>query len=125
MKKRKKIAVTLVIAVIVLLAVVVMFNQQTTGNATFTQGAFYGPLDKFSVYTNCVYLTEDDGWNVFAKERIQFFNKLGGQMEEAEDHCDIDYRTVREYHCEDGYRKSRPVKCPIQMHCDNGVCVGD
>lgn len=121
MEKRYKI----IAGVIVIFAIIVIALNftNTTGQATLTQGANYGPIKVDSTTNNCVYLTSDDGWDVTKKEKVQYFDVAKGVTEEIEDHCFPEGKVV-EYHCNDAGREvNRLVQCPNQMVCSDGICV--
>ena len=121
MEKGLKIAlVILVIAV----SVVIVFNlPQSTGNATLTPKANYGPInDHTNAYHSCVYLTNNDGWSVTTTQKIRYFNRLTGESVEIADSCYTKTK-VREFDCEGDYMRDRPVICPPRMVCVEGSCV--
>ena len=116
--------VTLIALVAVVVILIAVSNNQTTGNATFTSGANYGAINPgFSVYTQCIYLDLNDGWDVTKKECVKFYDRTAGKYTEYCDACS-GQNSVSETHCEDGYRKTRLVNCPSDMHCVDGACVG-
>ena len=124
MKKELVIGIVIVLAVAVIV-VVSMNSTQTTGQAAFTPGANYGPIGQnFNVYTQCSYVTTDDGWDVTRQTTVKYYNKLEGAMEEYSDQCS-GAESISELHCEDGYRKARLVNCPSGTACKSGACVAE
>ncbi|MBS3086006.1 hypothetical protein J4225_04970 [Candidatus Pacearchaeota archaeon] len=124
MKRDVKVtAIAIVIAIILIAGV--NFITQPTGKATFTKGASYGPIPKETINkVECVYLSEDDGWDVTKQGRVRYFNKAIGDFEEPVDVC-VNFRTVREYNCEKGYGQTRDVICPSNTICSNGACIAE
>ena len=123
MEKRLKIIASLV-AVVVLILIVVIFANQTTGRATFTPGANYGPVnERFNLYPQCTYIDENDGWGVTKQTTVRYLNEITQQYEQYSDQCVGTGNTVSELHCEGGYRKARLVNCPSGTSCDNGACI--
>ena len=115
--------IALIIVLVVGLGIVAVNFSQTTGKATLTSGANYGPIDTgFNTFSECTYLSLNDGWDITYKSRVRAFDKKTGIMVEREDSCDTDTK-VYEYHCEDGYMKERVAICPSKMICKDGICV--
>jgi len=98
--------------------------MNTTGNATLTPGAYYGPIQEgFNLYTQCSYVNTDDGWDVMVPTTVKYFDKTTGQVSQYSDACVGGGNTVAELDCEFGYRKVRNVKCPSETRCVDGACV--
>jgi len=122
MENRGKIISIVVVAILLVIAFV--FVNQSTGQATLTPGANYGPVNnEYNLKTDCVYVSENDGWDVTKKGEVQFFDKSSGVTETRTDHCEEGNIRIREWHCEGNYAKSRLVQCPDQMTCKEGVCI--
>jgi hypothetical protein len=122
MEKRTKLIIG---AIVLIVLVVIMFVvvQKPTGQATFTPGANYGPVQpNFNILTDCKYLNPDDGWDVTVKTEVQYRDRRNGRTETYADAC-TGSNSVTELHCEDGYRKARTVNCPSGTSCKDGACV--
>ena|SRR3989344_6989241 len=123
MEKRSLIIGLIVLIVIVILAFVFL-QTQPTGQATFTPGANYGPVEpNFNVFANCKYLGSDDGWDVTVKTEVEYLDRTTGRTGTYADACSGG--GVTELHCEDGYRKARTVNCPSGTSCKDGACVAN
>ncbi len=121
----KSLKIGLIVVAVAVIAVIVISNYQSTGQATstFTSGANYGAIEPgFNVYTQCIYLGLNDGWDVTKKETVRFYDRTAGKYVEYSDAC-VSQETVSEMHCEDGYRKARLVNCPSETSCIDGACV--
>ncbi|MBU3907368.1 MAG: hypothetical protein KKA64_03910 [Nanoarchaeota archaeon] len=126
MKKRQKKLVTIVVVIIlILLAVIVAtkFLNNSTGKATLTNGASYAQISsEMNRYTNCAYITSEDGWKVTESATLQATDTETGKIVYATDSC-VDENNVREYNCESGNRAVRTAVCPSGTSCESGACV--
>lgn len=121
--KRGWVVISVIVIAVAALIVIYANPDQFTGRATLTSGANYGPIQTTSyVYHSCVYLTENDGWDVTKTTKVRYFDRLEGLTKEAADYCENDNK-VREYNCQKGYMVYRPVVCPSNMVCKEGSCV--
>ena len=121
----KKGLIIVLVIVLVVGAGLVVTNFQSTGRATstLTPGANYGPIDTgFNTFSKCEYLSVNDGWDLTVKGKVRALDMKRGVMMEREDSCDTDTK-LSEYHCEDGYMKTRVAICPSAMICKDGACV--
>ena len=119
-----KLKIGLASLVVIAVVVIALNISSPTGNATFTSGANYGPINpSFNIYTKCAYLDINDGWDVTMKTSVSYFDRTTGKTEEVSDACGGTSRSVVEQDCEDGYRKWRNVNCPSGMSCVEGACV--
>ena len=128
---KKGLMIGAVLAVAVLAFVLISLNPgKTTGQATQTPGANYGPIEQNpGVYMSCSYIGENDGWEVTKKATIQYVDKtIGGNPVIVSDHCEgssqIDDK-VREYHCDGEVMQKRLVQCPNQQFCRDGICTSN
>jgi len=112
------------ISVLAVVTVALFFTgAQLTGNTTLTSNANYGPINLHKYfYVNCVYLSDNDGWNVMTNEKVKYFNRLKGLEFTEEDSC-VSSVAVRELDCSNGYMVERKVTCPPSMVCKEGICV--
>ncbi|MFA4953041.1 MAG: hypothetical protein WC584_02360 [Candidatus Pacearchaeota archaeon] len=115
--------VLLVVLIVVIAAVLFFASSQFTGKATLTSNANYGPIDKHKYfYVDCVYLSDNDGWNVIEKGKVKYFNRLKG-LDFIEDDSCLSSVKVRELDCSSDYMVEREVTCPPSMVCKEGICV--
>jgi len=123
---KRGLSTTILVLVVVVVLVALFFGTdlfKTTGQATYTTGANYGPIEQDSQnYPDCTHLTKDDGWSVTTKATVQSFDRTSGTIKEYADNCEGD-RTVREFNCQDNTRQTRLVNCPTGMVCNQGVCI--
>jgi len=125
MEKRNINLLFVIVAIVAIVAVgfaLNSFSNSTTGQATLTPGANYGPIQTTSNRVECNYLTENDGWDVTVKGEIKFYDKVAGISRTLADHCESP-RTVVEYHCTTNYKQERVVNCPTGMRCSDGACI--
>lgn len=121
----KGVTIALVFLGVVVLAAILINITQVTGNATITKNANYGPVnDNGKTYHSCVYLTENDGWDVTRTRAVKYFDRLAGENKEAVDYCETGTK-VREYNCVGGYMAYRPVICPPKTSCVDGSCIAN
>ena len=128
MRNKRGIAMLGLVFIAIAVIVIIVFGSnlfnQTTGQATLTPGADYGPINqKFNIYTQCKYVTENDGWDVTKKTQVEYLDITIGMKQYSEDSCGVTRTSVVEYNCESGYRKKRIVECPQGMQCRDGACV--
>ena len=123
---KKRMIVLLAVVVVVALFIAGNFIK-STGNVTETNGANYGQVEnRYDQYTNCVYVGENDGWNVMYKGTVKYTVKDTGAVETVEDTCiggPSNEYTLTEYDCENGYRRDRIVNCPNGFICSEGACI--
>ena len=116
------VIISLVLVVVAALVLTFVSNQ-STGMATLTSNANYGPIQETGqAYHSCSYITDNDGWDVTKTRAVKYFDRLDGMNKEAVDYCDTNTK-VREYNCQDGYMVYRPVICPPRTICKEGSCV--
>ena len=116
------VIITLVLVVVAALVLTFVSNQ-STGMATLTSNANYGPIQETGqAYHSCSYITDNDGWDVTKTRAVKYFDRLDGINKEAVDYCDTSTK-VREYNCVNGYMAYRPVICPSRTICEEGSCI--
>ena len=124
-KKGITTVVVIVIAVIILAVVLLGTNysnrDETTGDATLTPGASYRYAGTNTKHIDCVYITEDDGWDVTKKATMQYYDKTEKKTVRVSDGCESDI-DITEYDCDGTYIVKRYVVCPSDTKCEDGVC---
>ena len=122
MKKEMK---AIVVVIIIALVLIVLTNlNKPTGKATLMSGASYGPISsEFDHYIDCVYITEDDEWDITKKTTIQYYNLTNGGPFYSSDYCE-DKHMIIEYDCSDMAKKNkRWATCPSNRVCEDGACI--
>ena len=120
---KRALVIGLVLVGIVVLAVIFFNITNATGNTTLTSNADYAVIDRNNLrYSNCIYLSDNDGWDVTLSGEVKYFNRLNGMEFTKKDEC-ITRTKVREYNCIDGFMMERAVICPANMVCKEGICV--
>ena len=124
--KKRGIGTLVVVLIIAVVVAVVLFGtdifSKSTGSATLTDGATYLQISKeANNYIDCVYITEDDGWDVTKKATMQYYDKKEKKTLTITDTCEGD--RVIEYHCDNGYRRKRLAICPSGDVCKSGICA--
>ena len=109
---------------VIALSAILSNVTKSTGNVALTSNANYGPIDKHKYfYVDCVYLSDNEGWDVLTKGKVQYFNRYNGASPIEEDSC-LSSVKVRELDCsKDGYMTERKVTCPPSMVCKEGICI--